>query len=62
MRNIWKTTPDSLTITIKNEWFHSTVFRGGYALQNVNFIKLKMADLQPSLTSTYVIDMANCAR
>ena len=43
MRNIWKTGPDSWTITIEQ----NVQFQVGIYPENYNMIKLKMADLRP---------------
>ena len=56
MHNNWKTVPDSQTITIEqNVRFQVGIYRG-----NFNFIKFKIADLQPLLLSIYVVTGKPC--
>ena len=56
MRNIWKSRPDSLTITIEQ----NVQLQVGYTMKKINLIKLKMADLWQLWTSICVITGKPC--
>ena len=46
MRNIWKTVPDSYTITVEqNMWFHGRIY-----CEKIKLDKIQMADLWLLLT------------